>query len=155
MKNSSQKQMTSLVQYAARSIFSDRINPVFIKEMRQESRSKSGIISWVTLLLFLGLWYYSTLTENGINGAEDFYGHSFFIQILCFLPLLRLLGQWNNDRENDYLILENTALTVTRILNGKLLAGICLYGMGFLIYTLFYLSFFFKISRQGTFSLME
>ena len=108
--------------------FSDRLNPVWVKEMRQMLNGRA-LLGSAAALIIVGLLF-SYLGMGGIYGnfqkAED----SFRIYLFCYwvillIPVLECVSRWHYERGQDCLTPEyTTALSSFTILNGKLLAAL-------------------------------
>ena len=129
--------------------FSDSLNPVWVKEMRQMLNGRA-LLGSVAALIIVGLLF-SYLGMGGIYGNFQEAEQSFCFYLFCYwvillIPVLECVSRWHYERGQDCLTPEyTTALFSFTILNGKLLAALtstlilCLIGLPVFCF-LFFLS---------------
>ena len=106
--------------------FSDRLNPVWVKEMRQmlNGRALSGSVVW---LVGVGLFfsYVAACWTDNYNDAPVFGIYLFCYWVTLLIPVLECVSRWHYERGQDCLTPEyTTGLSAFTILNGKLLAAL-------------------------------
>ncbi len=112
--------------------FSDRLNPVLVKEMRQALRGKAFRSSYLFVLLTASLLGFVVITANAARPGDDSLGAQFFLPLygtlalgLCtLLPITcfqSMSAEWEGST-HDLLVLSE--LTPARILRGKLLTAL-------------------------------
>ena len=108
--------------------FSDRLNPVWVKEMRQMLNGRA-LLGSIAALVLVGLLF-SYLGTGGIYGNFQEAEQSFCFYLLCYwvillIPVLECVSRWHYERGQDCLTPEyTTGLSAFTILNGKLLAAL-------------------------------
>ena len=108
--------------------FSDRLNPVWVKEMRQMLNGRA-LLGSVAALIIVGLLF-SYLGMGGIyRNSQDaepaFVYYLFCYWIILLIPALECVSRWHYERGQDCLTPEyTTGLSAFTILNGKLLAAL-------------------------------
>ena len=108
--------------------FSDSLNPVWVKEMRQMLNGRA-LLGSVAALIIVGLLF-SYLGTGGIYGNFQEAEQSFCFYLFCYwvillIPVLECVSRWHYERGQDCLTPEyTTALFSFTILNGKLLAAL-------------------------------
>ena len=106
--------------------FSDRLNPVWVKEMRQMLNGRA--LFWGSVVLVAGGLFLSYLTTCWTANEND--NPSFGIYLFCYwvilmIPVLECVSRWHYERGQDCLTPEyTTGLSAFTILNGKLLAAL-------------------------------
>lgn len=115
--------------------FSDRLNPVWVKEMRQMLNGWAFLGSISALIIF-GLLF-SYLGANQIfdrNRDGIFFIYLFVYWLALLVPVLDSISRWHYERGQDCLTPEyTTSLSAFTILRGKLLAVLTASGILFLI----------------------
>ena len=115
--------------------FSDRLNPVWVKEMRQMLNGWAFLGSIAALIIF-GLLF-SYLGANQIfdrNRDGICFIYLFFYWIALLVPVLDSISRWYYERGQDCLTPEyTTSLSAFTILRGKLMAMLTASGIQFLI----------------------
>ena len=107
--------------------FSDRLNPVWVKEMRQMLNGRGLLGSAAGLvtagLFFSYLWTCWDELHKGEQGAFTYYLFCYWVILL--IPVLECVSRWHYERGQDCLTPEyTTSLSAFTILNGKLLAAL-------------------------------
>ena len=108
--------------------FSDSLNPVWVKEMRQMLNGRA-LLGSAAALIIVGLLF-SNLGMGGIYGNFQEAEQSFCFYLFCYwvillIPVLECVSRWHYERGQDCLTPEyTTALSSFTILNGKLLAAL-------------------------------
>lgn len=106
--------------------FSDRLNPVWVKEMRQMLNGRA-LLGSAAALIIAGLLFSYRACLEGVDGGKD---PVFFLYLLCYwvillIPVLECVSRWHYERGQDCLTPEyTTGLSAFTILDGKLLAAL-------------------------------
>ena len=123
--------------------FSDRLNPVWVKEMRQMLNGRA-LLGGIAALMIAGLFFSYLWTcweelHKGETASFNFYLFCYWVILL--IPVLECVSRWHYERGQDCLTPEyTTGLSAFAILNGKLLAALTsalivfLLGLPFFVY---------------------
>ncbi|MFN0199777.1 MAG: ABC transporter permease, partial [Planctomycetaceae bacterium] len=123
------KYITSLSTWMEK--YSDKLNPILVKETRQALKSRQFVATFMLLLLAAWLVTISILNfnydqiESGRLG-EQFFGWYFWIMaiaVFIVVPYGSYRSLMSERDENTYELLVITSLSPTRIVWGKLFSG--------------------------------
>ena len=109
--------------------FSDRLNPVWVKEMRQMLNGRA-LLGSIAALVVVGLLFSYLGACSGIYGNFPEAEVAFTFYLFCYwvillIPVLECVSRWHYERGQDCLTPEyTTGLSAFTILNGKLLAAL-------------------------------
>ena len=107
--------------------FSDSLNPVWVKEMRQMLNGRA-LLGSVAALIIVGLLFsYLGSCWRGSYQGDDavFFWYLFCYWVILLIPVLECVSRWHYERGQDCLTPEyTTSLSSFTILNGKLLAAL-------------------------------
>ena len=107
--------------------FSDRLNPVWVKEMRQMLNGRALLGSAAAPVIVGLLFSYLESCWRGSYQGDDavFFWYLFCYWVILLIPVLECVSRWHYERGQDCLTPEyTTALSAFTILNGKLLAAL-------------------------------
>lgn len=107
--------------------FSDRLNPVWVKEIRQMLNGR-GLLWSAAALVTAGLFfsYLASFAGEPHSQADPAFGYYLFCYwVILPIPVLECVSRWHYERGQDCLTPEyTTGLSAFTILNGKLLAAV-------------------------------
>ena len=107
--------------------FSDRLNPVWVKEMRQMLNGRALLGSAAALVIAGLLFSYLWTCWDELHKVEtaSFHFYLFCYWVILLIPVLECVSRWHYERGQDCLTPEyTTGLSAFTILNGKLLAAL-------------------------------
>ncbi|MBE6373043.1 MAG: hypothetical protein E7055_13350 [Lentisphaerae bacterium] len=105
--------------------FSDRLNPVWVKEMRQMLNGRALLGSAAALIIAGLLFSYLGPAWRGLTTDPVFFLYLFCYWVILLIPVLECVSRWHYERGQDCLTPEyTTGLSAFTILNGKLLAAL-------------------------------
>lgn len=108
--------------------FSDRMNPILVKEVRQAMKSRAFVVTF--LLMILTCWLIAVIGALTIGASLEYYSYaeqffaSFFIPLAIAIgvvvPFLAYFSMLNERMDDTFEMLSITTLNARRIVSGKL-----------------------------------